>query len=474
MNFIYFNPDELRGDVLGCYGHELAETPNFDRLAASGTRFDQCHVQHTVCSPSRCSFLTGRYPHNHGHRTLWNLLKPHEPSTFKYLKEAGYEVHWMGKNDAFAPETARESITKIHDIQCAGVHCVPVFREDEPGFYSFLRGPMNGEHKDDAIIKRAVQFLKNRRPGDAPFMLFLATLLPHPVYTVPEPFYDMYSPEDLPPLRPSELPGKPSFFDEIRRYRELDELNDEIFRKIRAVYLGMVSYVDHLLGKLLDALEETGLEKETTLFAFSDHGDWAGDYGLVEKWPSALDDCLTRVPAIVRSPGMREGHVVEELVECFDIMPTTLELAGIEPDHTHFARSMVPQLRGEPGDPNRAVFAEGGYDVHEPHCFEGGLNDSILFNKNGIYYPKALQQQQKPECVCRSAMLRTRDWKLIRRTDGEHELYDLEEDPRECRNLYGNAKTAVAAAKLQQRLLDWYIYTSDTVPVNQDPRGFVG
>ena len=76
MNFIFFIPDELRAESVGCYGHPLAPTPNMDTLAAQGTRFDQCHVQHTVCTPSRCSFMTGWYPHVRGHRTLWHLLRP--------------------------------------------------------------------------------------------------------------------------------------------------------------------------------------------------------------------------------------------------------------------------------------------------------------------------------------------------------------------------------------------------------------
>ncbi|MFP4176912.1 MAG: sulfatase-like hydrolase/transferase [Candidatus Brocadiia bacterium] len=472
MNFIYFNPDELRADVLGCYGHELAETPNFDRLAAEGTRFDECHVQHTVCSPSRCSFLTGRYPHNRGHRTLWNLLQPDEPNTFRYLKEAGYEVHWMGKNDALAQETVPHSITRLHgDIGGGSAH-ESLFEFGEPGYYSFLAGPMNGPHGDEAIIERAIRFLSERDAGDPPFMLFLATGMPHPTYTVPQPYYDMYDPEDLPPLKPEELADKPSFFEHIRQYRDLDKCDYWVFRKIRAVYLGMVTYVDHLLGRLMDALEDTGLADDTTLFAFSDHGDWAGDYGLTEKWPSGLDDCLTRVPMIVRSPGMVEGHVVEEPMECFDIMPTTLELAGVESDHTHFAHSMIPRLEGGSGDPGRAVYAEGGYDGHEPQCFEGGDNDRLLDNEKGIYFPKGLQQQEKPETTCRATMIRTSEWKLIRRTNGEHELYDLQSDPEECLNLYRQEKYREIARKLEQKMLDWYIHTADVVPVDQDPRGF--
>ena len=141
----------------------------------------------------------------------------------------------------------------------------------------------------------------------------------------------------------------------IRQYRNLEKVDESVLRKIMAVYLGMTSYVDHLLGQLLDALEEAGLSAETAVIAFSDHGDWAGDYGLVEKWPSGLDDALTRVPLIVRMPGGAQGHVVAEPVELFDIVPTTLELAGVEARHTHYARSLVPQLRGAVGDPARAL-----------------------------------------------------------------------------------------------------------------------
>ncbi len=111
MNFILFNPDEMRAESVGCYGHPLASTPNLDRLAAQSTRFDQCHVQHTVCTPSRCSFMTGQYPHVNGHRTLWHALQRHEPQLLKYLKTAGYDVMWGGKNDLLSPDSFADSVT---------------------------------------------------------------------------------------------------------------------------------------------------------------------------------------------------------------------------------------------------------------------------------------------------------------------------------------------------------------------------
>ncbi len=459
MNFIYFNPDEMRGDLLRCYGHPLVKTPNFDRLAAEGTRFDQCHAQHTVCTPSRCSFMTGWYPHTRGHRTLWHSLRPDEPNTLRYLKQAGYDVHWIGKNDLLATESFADSVTRVHRYGW-GARTENVFPPDEPGHLSFLYTPREGDPGEVPMLQQAIDFLRNRSEGDAPFMLYLPWGLPHPPYTVPQPWYSMYDPDDVPPLRPAGLDAKPSYFEAIRKYRRLDECDEPLLRKVMAVYLGMISYVDHLFGQLMQALDETGLADSTTVFMFSDHGDWGGDYGLVEKWPSALDDCLTHIPMIVRTPGGHAGHVVCEPIECFDIMPTTLALAGIEANHTHFAHSMLPQLHGAQGNPDRAVFAEGGYDAHEPHCFEGkDAPQDIGRSRSGIYWPKGLQQQERPDTVCRSAMVRTATHKLVRRTGGDHELYDLDADPQELHNRYGDANLA-------------HIHSSDCVPLDTDSRGF--
>lgn len=109
--------------------------------------------------------------------------------------------------------------------------------------------------------------------------------------------------EELPP----DLQGKPELQNLIRKYRELGDTDEMVFKKIHAVYLGMVSYTDMLLGRVLDALDRTGLAANTTVIASSDHGDWAGDWGLVEKWPNAFDDDLTRVPLIIRRPGCPGG-----------------------------------------------------------------------------------------------------------------------------------------------------------------------
>lgn len=471
MNFLYFNPDQMRADFLGCYGNSGAKTPNMDRLAREGVRFHQCHVQHTVCAPSRCSFMTGWYPHVRGHRTLWHPLQPDEPNTLKYLKQHGYEVHWMGKNDLLAQDAFEDSVTALHFAEAGAHGNRNIFAKDDPGYWSFLYGPLPDHNHDWHLVSKAIEFLRSRRPGDPPFLLYLPITYPHCPFTCPQPWYDMYEPDDLPPMRPAELEGKPVFHQLIRQYRGLDKMDDAVFRKLRAVYMGMISYVDAMLGRLLTALDETKMADDTSVFFFSDHGEWAGDYGLVEKWQCGLDDCLTRVPMIVRTPDCVRGHVVAEPVECFDILPTTLELAGVECRHTHFARSMLPQLGGAAGDPQRAVFAEGGYDSHEPHCYEG-TPDDIGGNPDNIYFPKGLLQQEHPEASVRCTMIRTSDFKLIYRPREVSELYDLKEDPEELRNLYGDLRWKDVQQELERRLLDWYLHTSDVVPFDRQLRHF--
>ncbi len=472
MNFIIFNPEECRAESLGCYGHPLSPTPNMNRLASEGVRFEHCFAQHTVCSPSRCSFMTGWYPHVRGHRTLWHLLKPDEPNLLKYLKESGYDIMWWGKNDLLARESFPSCVTSARN-RSGGTFGKNPFTPDDPRFFSFLCDPYTAsveEHRDFIHVREAIEFIESR--PSRPFLIYLPLLLPHPPYSAPLEWHDMVDPSEIPPLRPAGLEGKPLFHELIRRSRRLDMLEEDFFRKIQAVYLGMIGFIDHLLGMLLDALERTGLDKNTAVFLFSDHGDYAGDYGLVEKWPSGMEDVLVRIPLIARVPGAAEGHTVEAPVELFDIMPTILDLAGIQVRHTHFARSLIPQLEGGTGDPDRTVFAEGGYGRHEPHCFEGRDDgDQAGLPSTHIYYPKGEVQQKHPESVCRTVMIRTRRYKLVYRVEDTCELYDLEKDPMELHNVYGEAAYDDVRATMERKLLEWYLQTSDVVPLEEDPRG---
>jgi choline-sulfatase len=278
----------------------------------------------------------------------------------------------------------------------------------------------------------------------------------------------MYDRGDIPSLRPYGK-NKAGFQALARQYRNIEDYD---LSKVQAVYMGMTSFIDTLLGELMDCVENAGIKDETMLISSADHGDYAGDYNLVEKWPSGCEDILTRVPLIVSSPGCKQGHIVNEQVELFDITATIMEDAGIEKQHTYYAESLLPQLKGAAGDRERAVFCEGGYNLNEPHCNEGQIRESTrwMSNPDTIYYPKAIQQREEPESVGRASMIRTLTHKLVLRTYGDHELYDLAKDPLELENVYGQSGYAGTQAGLERRLLDWYIATSDSVAVEEDSR----
>jgi arylsulfatase A-like enzyme len=461
-NLVIFMPDQLRAESIGCYGHPLVQTPNIDRLAAEGIRFENCFTQSPLCSPARCAMLTGWYPHVAGHRTVDHLLSPREPNLFKYLKASGYDVYWYGSNDVLAHERFGDSaaewgfFAEAPEWKGAG----NPWPFEDPRFYSFLYGEAGdaAQIPDSRRVERAIRVLTERR-SPRPFCIFLPLFYPHPPFTAPAEFYGKYDPADLPPLRP---PGenKPLFHELIRRSRRLDELDASLLRSNNAVYLGMVSFSDQLLGRLLDTVDESGHREDTAVVFCSDHGEWAGDYGLVEKWSNAMEDPLLRVPLIVRAPGGAQGHEVPEIVELIDLFATVMDLAGVEPQHTHFGRTLMPQIHGAAGDPERAAFAEGGYDATEPQAFAPARD----FPTEHIYYPKIHLEASLPETITRTAMIRTRELKLVYRPSGTSELYDLAADPRELCNVHGRREYSGRQQELMVRLLENFVRTSDVIP----------
>jgi len=468
-NLVVFMPDQLRAESIACYGHPLVQTPNIDRLAREGTRFDHCQCPYPVCTAARCSMLTGWYPHTAGHRTVYNLLKPNEPNLFKYLKQNGYDVYWYGKNDVLVHDRFAESATEWSFMadgpEWSGKDNPWPFEDRRYFTFLFKAKGNRTTYPDYARVRAAVKVLEQRRHSK-PFCIFLPLFFPHPPFTAPPEFYNMYSPSDVPPLRPARFEGKPAFYEAIHRSRRLDKLTQDEFRQINAVYLGMVSYTDWLLGEFLNAVDLNGHRDDTAVIFCSDHGEWAGDYGLVEKWSAGMDDALLRVPLIARIPGGAKGHVCDEPVELFDVMATCLDIAGIEEQHTHFARSLVPHLKGSAGDPNRAVYSEGGYNTNEPHCFE----PLEAFDTKHIYYPKIALENESPETITRTTTIRTRRFKLAVRPQGTSEMYDLQKDPREMNNVYGQATYAQQQKDLESRMLNWYVRTSDVVPFGRDDR----
>jgi choline-sulfatase len=429
---------------------------------------------------------------------LWHLLQPHEPNLFAYLRKAGYHVAAFGKNDVFSPDAVTSSLDTYVSLNAGANSGANNWPMDDPRRFSFLVDPFEGspdETKDARHVSSACDYLRDRaatqRGADGevqPFLLFVPLTLPHPPYGPPEPYYSRYSPGEV-EVRPAREDTRPDFHRLVRRYRGLDRADETLFHKIRAVYYGMVDYVDSMLGRLAQTLDETGLSDSTYLVAASDHGDLAGDYGLVEKIHNAHYDPLTRVPLLIRSPNQDGAStVVDRPTALMDIMATILDAAEIDAEHTHFSRSLLPDLgihatpdseEDKWGPPawtaaDGAVFTENGFRTDEKYCFEGSVPGDGTFAPDAIYYPQTRQFQEHPESMDRVITIRTAHDKLSYRPRGVSEYFDLVGDPKELVNRYDDPQCGTRVAELESRLLSWLALTSDAVPYHHDPRGFEG
>ena len=472
QNIVCLMPDELRADILSCYGNGMAQTPNFDRLARQGTVFEECHVSYPICGASRCAMVTGWPTSVRGHRSQMYFLRPDEPNLFRYLRQAGYDVYWAGKNDMLAARSFDDSVTEWNLQDKLGAASGPPGRrgggQTRPsGPLTFIAdGPAPDRRQgSDYRCIEAAQKLLSRRETDRPFFLFLAISSPHPAYNAPQGFAGLHNPADVTGLIPPGLPNRPIHLERMLQAYGLDKLSSDAYRKIRATYLDKTSYVDWLLGELMEAMEKSNRTADTSLFVLSDHGDYGGDFGLVEKWPSGMERCLTHVPLMARVPGGKPGHRVTTPVALFDFMATTLELAGTEARHTHFAQSLAPQIAGAAGDAERAAFTEGGFNTYEPQCYEP------VPGKNTWYYDRLGLQIAEPRTVSRVAAIRTAEYTFVSRPQGVSELYLRKDDPQERRNRIGDPSLDAVQRDAERRLLHWYVDTTGIAPMDRDPRG---
>jgi len=485
-HIVIFNPDQWRGDVLGHLGNPAAVTPNIDRLVETdAVSFRQAFSQNPVCTPSRCSFMTGWYPHTRGHRTMHHMLRlPDEVPLLRTLRDGGYFVWWGGKNDLVPGQhgygeycDVKHQPRRREGERKGGGR--PEGWRGEPGsdtYYSFYVGrlekPPGAEFfydHDWGQVLGAVEQIKNYA-ADRPLCIYLPLGYPHPPYAVEEPWYGMIDRAKVPGRIPTPpgWRGKPSLLKGIWERQGLQGWSEERWTELRATYYGMCARLDHQFGMVLQALREAGIYDETAVFLFSDHGDFAGDYGLVEKTQNTFEDCLTGVPFVVKPPAWvpaRPG-VRDALVELIDFPATVEALTGIEQPHSHFGRSLLPVLTAETSEHRDAVFCEGGRLIGETQAMELESNQS----PEGLYWPRlSLQAREGPEHT-KAAMIRTRRYKYVRRLYETDELYDLRSDPGEEHNRIDDPALAGVLAELKERMLTWYMETCDVVPKTTDLR----
>ena len=388
-NILLIYTDQQRWDAMGANGNTDIQTPNLDRLANEGINFDHYFVQNPVCMPSRVSFLTGQYPSTLG-ITHMGVPVPEDFVTLpKLLHNLGYHSANIGKLH-FLPHANRDH-REIHPDY--GFDHLEI--SDEPGCYEDayrawvrleapdqldhlslglpplaehwhqMMGVKDGVHHPDErfpkhpiafrgkdeythtawVASRSIQYMAERASEGSPFLCIAGIYSPHSPWVAPQRFLDLYDPD---------LMTLPSFPLEVDEKRNENHYGDRELRLARQGYYGMVSEVDHHVGRMLDALDELDIADETIVVFTSDHGEWLGEhlrYG--KSYPG--HDCVSRVPLLMRVPGKESGRRVSSIVEGVDVLPTLLEACGVPtPSHLQ-GQSLYPVFSGgeHPGQSTR-------------------------------------------------------------------------------------------------------------------------
>jgi arylsulfatase A-like enzyme len=464
-NVLLLFSDQHHAGVLGCAGHPDVKTPNLDRLAADGVRFSRAYCQDAVCGPSRASLMTGLYPRTLG--VLDNGEKiakavSHVPLP-TLMKQSGYTTACFGKqhlasamsvtwDTAFGVLSGETPTGYWEWIEKKGLFVeflndwLAEFGDRLPGVGFNYSAPLQARISRlpaDATMEayvtgKTIEFLQQRRPGDKPFFCWTSFYRPHQPYTPTARWADLYDPEKI------HLPGSlrqppdqlPPF---LRNWRVSDKrpinlaeaARDEgIYRRYIAYYYALVSEIDDDIGRIMETLRQTGLDENTLVIYTSDHGDFVGHHGMMEKCHqghSVYEDTL-RVPLIFYWKGrILSGKEVSDLVELVDIYPTLAEFCGIAPPPSVklAGRSLVPALtEGKP--------VGRRYAIAENYSQISVITDRYKLG-HWIEPPMA-----------------GRDF----RSFGDL-LFDRQSDPLELTNLAGKPELAEVEAQLRKDLAEW-------------------
>ncbi len=491
-NIVYFVADQLRNDALAHMGNPASITPNIDQLLEEGVSFEHAFCQNPICVPSRASFLTGLYPHTTGHRTIHYLQEEKEPNFLRTMKNNGYEVIWVGRNDIIPANRSKEEFC---DEYYDGFHLedmknftrekssfshekssTPPVDTSVPGYYSFYVGKLDDDIRASAnvwnfdwkCLESALDYIerKAKSGNDKPFFLYITLQFPHPPYGCEDPWYSMIDRRALLPRRPSALTlDKPSMLKEIAQKQNLDAWGEENMTELRATYLAMVSRLDYQYGLLRDKLKEQGFYDDTNIFVFSDHGDYTTDYSIAEKVQNCFEDPITNVPLLIKPSSNFdcEPRKTKAMVELVDLTQTVCAMSGVETEYVNFGKSLLDVLAGN--DYHRdVVFSEGGRIHGETWAMERG------HGPESPYWPRLSTQCEEGPQHGKAVMLRSEKLKYVYRLYERDELYDLEKDPLELHNVIDDPLYQNDLLQFKARMLDWFVETGDIVPDRKDLR----
>ncbi|MCF6175020.1 MAG: sulfatase-like hydrolase/transferase [Victivallaceae bacterium] len=380
-NIIIFCTDHQRADYLSCAEHPLIKTPNLDRLAARGVRYENLYVQNTICMPSRASILTGTYPCRHTVTCNGYNLPETDKTIAHVLRDAGYHTMAVGRTHVVCtqprPKYSKTNFYGFNQCTHAQVYCgdtdpdndyLAWIREEHAEYYDDIAfanrnqvGDLLGSHTEvpeelsmnSWVVGRSLEFIEkhNEKSPKQPFLLWAGTWDPHSPYRAPEPWGSMYDPADITP--PAQIEAElEAYPDELKRlatvnfHKNPDIPMEQVWRNTRAMYMGMISHIDDQFGKLLDGLDEMRLTDDTIILFTSDHGDMMGEHWFSGKRIYFYDGAL-KVPGIMAGPGIPQGETFEGLAESVDLMPTLLDLVSVPVPAEVQGKSWHPLMVGD-------------------------------------------------------------------------------------------------------------------------------
>jgi arylsulfatase len=476
-NILWICTDQQRFDTLGCYGNSYVKTPNLDKLAASGTKFEYAYCQNPLCTPSRASILSGRYPRTTRARQNGQCVPAEEVLVTRLLDQAGYacglsgklhlspcepricpvrerriddgysEFYWSHHPDGHWPKGDYNEWLRDHGLK---------YGRQPFGDSRYVETSMAPEfHQTTWCVQKAIDFLEEEADTGHPWLFSVNIFDPHHPFDPPleylQPYLDKLDQIPLPNYVEGELEDKPVFqqVDHTGAYGgqqnlyPFDKMNEADHRLVKAAYWAMCDLIDHEVGRLIEALTASGQLENTIVIFMSDHGEMLGDHGIYLKGPHFYEPAI-RVPLIVSCPGLIKQQESSALVELVDLAPTLLEAVGLPQYEGMQGRSLWPILTGE---------KEANHHRDSVYCEHYGTTHHAPDQESAY-----------------ATMIRTREHKLTLFHGKKHgELYDLERDPNETHNLWCVSEYQAVKMELVESLCDRMAWTVDPLPVRQGP-----
>jgi N-sulfoglucosamine sulfohydrolase len=409
-NFVFFLADDISWNDLGCYGHPTLKTPQIDDLAEGGLRFNNAYLTISSCSPSRCSIITGRYPHNTGAPELHTSLPAGQPLFPKLLKDTGYYTilsgkHHMGKNA-------------------------------DPAFSKISKGKGPGKEAD------WVELLESR-PKDKPFFAWYASSDAHRDWSINK---------DAPHYDPADVIIPPYFYDGEKTREDLTG------------YYHEVSRFDHFIGKVTNELRRQGILDDTVIIVMADNGR------PLPRCKTRLYDSGIKTPFIVHYPALVKPGVTDSIISSIDVSATVLELAKVDKGKRIQGISFTPVLRDPKAVTRNVAFAEHNWHVYKNHERMVRFGPWLYIKNNFTNQQNLCVEAYKGGAgedlwaMHASGNLDEHQSKLFLNPCPAEELYDVRKDPEQLNNLADDPARKSDLKKLRSLLAKWTKQTGDTIP----------